>query len=122
MVSRVFKFSKNAAATFASGLTGSVPPIIPTGNTPPVSFGEPVNFTGQVSWELAVAGADDALRNSTIKGVVDQLNAVTHQDLLGTMADSLLKGESTDTIAARITNMDSTFGRCAPSVSPARKC
>ena len=106
----IFKLSAAKTATLASGLTGSVPPIIPTDNTPPVAFGEPVNFTGQVSWELAVSGADDALRNTTIKGVVDQVAASTHQDLLGTMADSLMAGESTDTIAQRITDMDSTFG------------
>jgi len=86
------RFTPEQTAAFASGLTA------------------PSNFVGQISWELAVAGADEQLRFQTIKGVVDQVAAATHQELVNTLANSLARGENVDAIAARVENLDGAFG------------
>jgi SPP1 gp7 family putative phage head morphogenesis protein len=85
-------FDVTETAAFATGLTGSTA------------------FGGQISWDLAVAGASDWLREQTIKGVVDQVTATTHKALVDTLADGLDKGQSVQEIASRVQHLDSTFG------------
>jgi hypothetical protein len=81
------------AAAMASGLT------------------QRATFLGQLSWELAVAGASDYLENLVIPGVVDQVSATTHQQLIDALVEGLGKGESVDGLIARIRNLDeTTFG------------
>jgi hypothetical protein len=88
-------FSPAEAAAFASGLTG------PAAGT---------TLAGQISWDLAVAGASDWLREHKIKGVVDEVTTVTHQALVDTLADGLERGESTQELAGRIRRLDNVFG------------
>jgi len=88
-----FSFSPTAAATFASGLTRGTA------------------FAGEITWELAVAGASDWLRAHRIKGVVDEIQATTHQALVDTLAEGLANGESTEALARRVMATDKAFGR-----------
>ncbi len=85
---KTYGFNKDQTASFASGLTGSG-----------------ANFSGQISWELAVSGADEALRGTTIKRVVDQVSAETHQSIVNTLADGLSKGEGVDSLSLRVQQM-----------------
>jgi uncharacterized protein with gpF-like domain/ribosomal protein S18 acetylase RimI-like enzyme len=87
-----YVFDKDQTASFASGLTGSG-----------------VNFSGQISWELAVSGADEALRGTTIKRVVNQVSAETHQSLVNSLADGLSKGEGIDSLSQRVQQLGPAF-------------
>lgn len=80
------------ATAFASGLTGSTA------------------FRGQLSWELAVAGASDWLREHKIPGVVDEVSTTTHQALVEALANGLARGESTHELALRVRHLDKVFG------------
>jgi hypothetical protein len=88
-----FGFTAEEAAAFASGLTG------------------PTSFGGQLTWELAVAGASDWLREVKIPKVVDELTETTHQALVDALAFGLDHGESTQQLANRIRHLDRVFGR-----------
>lgn len=81
------------AAAMASGLT------------------KEATFLGQISWELAVAGAAEWLENDVIPGVVDQVSATTHQQLIDALVEGLNRGEGTNDLIARIRALDeTTFG------------
>jgi len=85
-------FTAEEASAFASGLTGGSA------------------FGGQISWDLAVAGAADWLRARKIRGVVDQVTTATHQALVETLADGLEKGQSVQQLAERVRHLDRAFG------------
>ncbi len=87
-----FAFTPEEAAAFASGLTG------------------PTRFAGQLTWELAVAGASDWLRARKIPGVVDEVSETTHQALVDALARGLDQGESTQQLAWRVRHLDKVFG------------
>ncbi|MBN1630280.1 MAG: hypothetical protein JW990_10980 [Thermoleophilia bacterium] len=88
-----YAFTPKEAAAFASGLTQSA------------------TFAGQLSWELAVAGASEYLEKDVIPGVIDDVTATTHQQLIDTLIQGLDRGEGTNDLIARIRALDdSTFG------------
>ena len=87
-----FTFTPKETAAFASGLTG------------------PTSFGGQLSWELAVTGASDWLREVKIPGVVDEVSLTTHQALVEALASGLERGESTEQLALRVRHLDKVFG------------
>ncbi|MHB8867445.1 MAG: phage minor head protein [Thermoleophilia bacterium] len=68
-------------------------------------------FSGQLSWELGVAGAPEWLRGHRIRGVVDEISATTHGTLVNTLADGLKAGETTEQLAQRVMGLDKAFGR-----------
>lgn len=88
-----FAFTPQEALAFASGLTGST------------------RFAGQLTWELAVAGASDWLRLRKIPGVVDEVSETTHQALVEALARGLDEGETTQELAWRVRHLDKVFGR-----------
>jgi hypothetical protein len=88
-----FFFTPEQARAFASGLTG------------------PTKFGGQLTWELAVAGASDWLRDVKIPKVVDELTETTHQALVDALAYGLEAGENTQQLANRVRHLDRVFGR-----------
>jgi hypothetical protein len=87
-----YAFTAKEAAAFATGLTG------------------PTSFGGQLTWELAVAGASDWLREVKIPGLVDELSETTHQALVDALAYGLDHGESTQALADRVRHLDRVFG------------
>lgn len=87
-----YYFKPEEARAFASGLTGESA------------------FAGQISWELAVAGASDWLRNHKIPGVVDEVSKTTHKALVDALAYGLERGESTQQLAYRVRQLDNVFG------------
>ena len=87
-----FAFTPGEALAFASGLTGST------------------RFAGQLTWELAVAGASDWLRLRKIPGVVDEVSETTHQALVEALARGLDEGETTQELAWRVRHLDKVFG------------
>ena len=87
-----FAFTPEEAAAFASGLTGTT------------------RFAGQLTWELAVAGASDWLRGHKIPGVVNEVSQTTHQALVDALAYGLEQGESTQELAWRVRHLDKVFG------------
>jgi len=90
---RRLSFTPAQAAAFASGLTREA------------------TFLGQLTWELAVAGAADWLGKDVIPGVVDDVSAATHRRLIDTLVEGLNRGEGTNDLIARIRALDeTTFG------------
>lgn len=88
-----FRFTAEQTAAFASGLTG------------------PTTFGGQLTWELAVAGASDWLQDVKIPQVVDEVTETTHQALVDALAYGLDRGENTQQLAYRVRHLDNVFGR-----------
>jgi len=68
-------------------------------------------FSGQLSWELGVAGAPEWLGGHRIRGVVDEISATTHRALANTLAAGLEAGETTEQLARRVMRLDNAFGR-----------
>jgi hypothetical protein len=87
-----FAFTPEEALAFASGLTG------------------PSRFAGQLTWELAVAGASDWLNQRKIPSVVDEVSKTTHQALVEALARGLAEGETTQELAWRVRHLDKVFG------------
>ncbi|MBN1632304.1 MAG: hypothetical protein JW990_21310, partial [Thermoleophilia bacterium] len=86
-------FGPEQAQAFASGLTRGM------------------TFVGELSWELAVAGAAEYLENIIIPGVVDTVSATTHRQLVDALIEGLARGEGTNDLIARIRAIDETaFG------------
>lgn len=87
-----YAFTAKEAAAFATGLTGST------------------SFGGQLTWELAVAGASDWLLEVKIPGLVGELSETTHQALVDALAYGLDRGEGTQALADRVRHLDQVFG------------
>lgn len=68
-------------------------------------------FLGEISFELAVAGAAEWLERDVIPGVVDEVSATTHRRLVDTLVDGLNRGQGMNDLIARIRALDdTTFG------------
>ncbi|MBN1321237.1 MAG: hypothetical protein JXA87_10405, partial [Thermoleophilia bacterium] len=90
---KTYSFTPKETAAFASGLTQSA------------------TFTAELSWELAVAGASEYLERDVIPGVVEDITAATHRQLIDTLIQGLDRGEGTNDLIARIRALDdTTFG------------
>ena len=98
-----YGFTAAEAKAFASGLTGSVGQAAAAGVPGAAKVTAVlVNFSGQVSWELAVAGAHEYLMGHQIKRVVDEVSAATHNYLKTTLAAGLESGESITELSRRV--------------------
>jgi hypothetical protein len=86
-----FSLTQAEAQQFASGLTG--------GGT---------GFHGGISWDLAVEGSGDWMRQHKIRRVVDEIDATTHQNLVETLAEGREQGESVQQLAQRVQQLDQT--------------